>query len=364
MQESNWTRRTAALFLTVLFGLTALFLLLPDQSRSLTERRELTQFPKITLQSLGNGKAMRDFSRYVSDQFPLREEFRALKERLVFSLYGQRDNNGIYFAEDSVGELDTALNTDSVERFTRRMQEIRAMYLDGKNVYFALVPDKNAYLAERNGYPTLDYAAMQALLQSGLSPDFQIIDLFDTLDADSYYATDLHWRAEKLQSVAEKLGNAMGFSQTLPKELRTMPQPFYGVYASRTARPLPPDTIYYPVAPAIEHAQVTDLDRNMHGGIYWGEGDERDRYTFFLNGSTSLITIENPENPDAPQLVLFRDSFGSAIAPWLVEAYSKITLVDVRYMAPELLGRFVDFSDCEALFLYSVPVVNHSETIK
>ena len=39
--------------------------------------------------------------------------------------------------------------------------------------------------------------------------------------------------------------------------------------------------------------------------------------------------------------------------------------VTIRYVAPELLGRMIDFSQyTDALFLYSTGVINNSETIK
>ena len=61
---------------------------------------------------------------------------------------------------------------------------------------------------------------------------------------------------------------------------------------------------------------------------------------------------------------MFRDSFGSSLAPLLVDGYAKITLVDIRYISPALLDRFIAFDDQDVLFLYSVSILNSSETIK
>lgn len=85
----------------------------------------------------------------------------------------------------------------------------------------------------------------------------------------------------------------------------------------------------------------------------------------FLSGSVSLLRIENPQNTSGRRLVIFRDSFGSSIAPLLVEGYSSVTLVDIRY--PRLQpagGGFVDFTGCDVLFLYSAGVLNNSSTLK
>ena len=52
------------------------------------------------------------------------------------------------------------------------------------------------------------------------------------------------------------------------------------------------------------------------------------------------------------------------VAPLLAEGYAKNTLIDIRYISPELLDRFVTLDGQNVLFLYSVSVLNHSETIR
>jgi hypothetical protein len=41
-----------------------------------------------------------------------------------------------------------------------------------------------------------------------------------------------------------------------------------------------------------------------------------------------------------------------------------VTLVDIRYIQPQILNRFLSFEGCDVLFLYSTPVLNNSATIK
>ena len=87
-------------------------------------------------------------------------------------------------------------------------------------------------------------------------------------------------------------------------------------------------------------------------------------YEMFLGGSLSLITIENDKAKTEKELVIFRDSFGSAIAPLFVEGYRKITVVDIRYIHPNLLEKYIEFNNQDVLFLYSTSILNNSETIK
>jgi hypothetical protein len=89
-----------------------------------------------------------------------------------------------------------------------------------------------------------------------------------------------------------------------------------------------------------------------------------DAYDVFLSGATALTTIENPHNVTGKELIIFRDSFGGSIAPLLLEEYSKITLVDTRYINSVLLPDYVDFHGQDVLFLYSTLVVNSSNILK
>ena len=84
----------------------------------------------------------------------------------------------------------------------------------------------------------------------------------------------------------------------------------------------------------------------------------------FLSGSLPLLTITNQAAETDRELILFRDSFGSSIAPLLTSGYRKITLVDIRYLHPDVLNRYIEFDGQDVLFLYSTLVLNHSETLK
>ena len=77
------------------------------------------------------------------------------------------------------------------------------------------------------------------------------------------------------------------------------------------------------------------------------------------------ITIENKNCEREKELYIFRDSYGSSLAPLLTEAYSKITIIDVRYIATPMLKTYVEFKEgADALFIYGVDVLNNSSILK
>ena len=87
-------------------------------------------------------------------------------------------------------------------------------------------------------------------------------------------------------------------------------------------------------------------------------------YDIFLSGLSPLTVINCPNAKRERHLVLFSDSYGSSLAPLLLEQYSKITVVDLRYLPSKLLSQHVDFTDADILLLYSAAIVNNSNLLK
>lgn len=338
----------------------------PADGYSLAERRPLAQMPALSADSLLNGSFMSKFESYVTDQFPLRETFRRLKSRIQFNLLGQKDVNGIYIVEGSAARIEDPINEKWVRANLLKLQTLFEDYFapSGSQAYFALVPGKDCYLAESNGYPGPDYDRLYALLRENVG-FAQQIDLRDCLTIGDYYATDSHWRQECILPVARALAQAMGaelgedFRQMLARE------DFTGVYAGQSALPLAAEPLYYLTSDRLEQATLYDFERDETTGLYDPEGLwGRDPYDLFLYGASPVQVLENPENPSGRELVLFRDSFGSSLSPLLLEGYSRITLVDLRYIHSSLLSQYVPAAGQDVLFLYSPAILNSVNLLK
>lgn len=346
--------------------LSAFAWLKPKDAYSDSERRALEQFPELSPEQILSGDFMTDFETYTLDQFPFRDGFRNIKAISAFYVFRQSDNNDIYIADGYVSKLEYPQKPESVKRVGERFRYVYDKYLadtDAK-VYFSVIPDKNYFLAEKNGYLSLDYTGfIEGLKQQ---TDFmEYVDITGLLSIEDYYRTDTHWRQECIVDVVQRLAEAMGVTLTGEYTENTLEHPFYGVYYGQAALPLPAEKIKYLTSPAMENATVYDFQNGKNIGVYdFEKAEGKDPYEMFLSGSLSLITIENPDAATDEELIIFRDSFGSSIAPLFVEGYAKITLVDIRYIHPDMLGRFITFDNQDVLFLYSTLVLNNAETIK
>jgi hypothetical protein len=74
--------------------------------------------------------------------------------------------------------------------------------------------------------------------------------------------------------------------------------------------------------------------------------------------------LENPLAETERELVIFRDSFGSSLAPLLLDGYRKITLIDLRYVSSSYLDKLITFDQQDVLFLYSVGLVNSGRLLR
>ncbi len=351
-----------ALVLALWLGLAAYAWVKPADETSDSERRNLAQFPESSPEQLLSGKFMTGFADYAVDQFPLRDLWRRINAHLTYHILGQTDNNGIYLHDGYAAKVEYPLDQSSVAYAAQRFNDLYDRYLKDSacSIRFAVVPDKSYYLAEDAGVLAMDYEAMNDLLQNAL-PWASFVDLTDCLSAGSYYRTDTHWRQEALAEVAQRL---TGTKPTL-ETLTLATDAFYGVYYGQAALPMDPDSITYAAFPGWEEVTVLSMDTGVKAGLYdFQKLDSKDPYEFFLSGSMAVQVVENPNAATDRELILFRDSFGSSLAPLLAQHYARITLLDTRYVAPAMLGQFVEFSDQDVLFLYSTLVLNSSNALR
>lgn len=339
----------------------------PAQAESTAERRALTQKPALTLGSLLDGSFMARFETAAQDQFPFREGFRTLKAAASYGLFRQGDNNGIYLSQGHAAKLEYPYQESAGDRAVKLFRTVYETYFAGKGgkAVFAVVPDKGYYLAFPGGYPAMDYDALFAKMKDQDWAEY--VDLTDCLTADSYYKTDTHWRQEALLPAAEKLAQALG--SAVPAGERYTPvaleTPFYGVYRGQAALPLKADTLVMMTSPVLEACTVTNYETGKTGTVYdLTKLDSRDLYDVYLSGAVSLLEIINPAGPEEKTLVIFRDSFGSSLAPLLAEGYGRVILVDLRYMPGSMLQDYVDVSGADVLFLYSTLVLNNSTLLR
>ncbi len=346
-------------------GMAFFCILKPVDAFSESERRTLAKRPELTFENVTSGKFMQAFEGYSSDQFPMRDGYRAVKAFTGYYVFRQSDNNGIYVKDGHINKMEYPLNEKQITYAADRFKYVYDKYLAGKNTnaYLSIIPDKNYYLAGKNQL-RIDYDKLIAQMREQ-TEFLEYIDITDCLTLDSYYRTDTHWQQDKIISVAERLADKMGVILLNDYTAKILDNDFYGVYYGQAALPFSPDKIHYLDSDILKNVKVYDFQNDKEIDVYDMEkAYGKDPYEMFLSGPLSVIKIENENSLSDKELVVFRDSFGSSLAPLLASGYSKITLVDIRYIHPNMLGNFIEFDTQDVLFMYSTSVLNNSQLIK
>ena len=357
-----------ATFVCLLFALSIICILKPSTPFSTSERRALAQFPELSAETIFSGEFMDNFEQYTADQFPMREQFRSLKAFFSTKILGKKDNNQLYSADGHISKLEYPENPEMLDYAAQKLNFLYSTYMKDKNVniYSSLIPDKNYFLAESNGYLSMDYKDFIERFNQKL-PFAKPIDLLPLLSADDYYQTDSHWKQESIIDVAQHLANQMGTSVETEYHLNTLAGPFHGVFAGQLALPAKPDTLNYLTSDTLDNCIVTyyDSGKPKIGEMYNMEkANGKYPYEMFLSGSSPLLTIENPNFKGERELIIFRDSYAGSLAPLLASGYKKITLVDIRYIQSGFVGNYVNFDTQDVLFLYSTSLINNSTALR
>lgn len=352
-------------FMSVLFLFMLLEMFMPDKTISFSERRKLTERPKIQQDV---GAFFNKVGDYLVDQFPFRENFRKGKGWTLMHVYQKKENQGTFILKDNLFQSNNEINEKSVSHLTSKIKEVSNTYFQNQSIYFAMIPDKNYYIQD-DSIPKINYKELETSLKKQLPNNINWIDLKETLNLNSYYQTDIHWKQESLEETIKKIREHMNLEMyPFPNNQKTY-NPFYGALFSRLPSNIKPDTLTYVTDLNIENAQVYNYEKQKMQKVY----EERflkniDSYDVFLAGATPLLTIQNPLQANGKELILFRDSFGSSLAPLLIANYSKITMIDLRYINSTLLKDIPELnlqnSPADILFLYSVPIINNSFALK
>lgn len=332
--------RSYNLLITILFcffigGMALAGILLPDQTFSEMENRNLQPLPELTANKFTSGRFMTEAERYASDQIALRDGWVALKA-LGEKLTGKQENNGIYFAAGDtlirrISEPDAAIVEENIQYLQAFAEKTDVP------VYFALIPTAASIWQEKlpAGAPNADEKAWIQFIyrQSGA----KTIDLSSILEQHReeaiYYRTDHHWTSLGAFYGANAILESMGYDRLNLSDYAptVVSEDFLGTnYSSAGAWWTTPDTMtaYIPEDGKTVISNFTG--REESGRLYVEKQLEvKNKYAYFLGGNQPLCVIQS--EADGPKLLVIRDSYADCLAPFLSERFQEVHLFDLRY---------------------------------
>lgn len=249
------------------------------------------------------------------------------------------------------GQYNEQMLSYAAKLFTRVYEE----QLDSSGeVYFALIPDKHRLLSGMEDYEDIQLYMKEAL------PFAKTIEIAPLLTLSDYYKTDPHWKQECIVDVAKRLCEGMGESIKEDYDVVSFDEPYNGVYVQQSELQTDSDVLSYLECDSLDAVRVEGANAVYDVDKFYGD----DPYDVFLSGNQPIVKLKNDFVDNDKRLVIFRDSFGSSIAPIISTAYDEVVLVDLRYIMSESLSEYVDFENADVLFLYSTLLLNSSMSMK
>lgn len=341
-------RVLAFAFTLVIFAGAVAFWSLPDRTFSATEKRGLQRLPHVAAENLLAGDFSRQMNDYFSDQFPMRDALVSLKGACELAS-GRGENNGILLGRNGqlakrlfdVRTVSGALLSDSDvfdEGNIRKAAEGLSRVGKALDVPFvALLPPRTLDVAASAfAYPT-DYSdRLAACMREGIGTDTRYLDMMrfyrERYENGEYvyYKTDHHWTTLGAYLAYAEIMRAFGKEEEILAESafekKTADDRFYGTfYAAGGMRFVSADCLELWYRGNEDAFEVT-ADGVALDGLYSTDHLlSGDSYSVFLDGTHDVVTVTKAEEK-RPRLVIFKDSFANALAPFLAQHFDLVLL--------------------------------------
>ncbi len=355
-------RLTVIVFLTVICGFCAAFFALPDLAFSPEENRSLAKMPRASVQAVFDGAFADGVNDWFADQFPLRNTLVGIKGVCETAL-GKGENNAILLGADgylarsrfdmvsadgsTLGKTDRP-DASNLELAVAGVKRVR----EALDLPFAFMPvGRNLDVCAASfAYPACGSEALCNVLLFPSADGFcvdTVTPLCQRHEAgeEVYFRTDHHWTARGAYYAYAELMRAWGLEdEILPEDAFSVEsvEGFYGtLWSAGGMKFVPPDTLELWHAPNESDFEVI-ADGKLCEGLYSRAYlQKKDKYSVFLDGTHDVVTVRKKTGGERETLVIFKDSYANAMAPFLAQHFDLVLL--------NLSSARTDFTDITAL---------------
>lgn len=365
-KNSNKGRVIFSLFITffclLIAFLSAYGFAVPDREFSEKESRLLAKMPELTFSGVLDGSFMKGVESYLTDQFPFRDEaiyVKSLSERAL----GKKEENGAYIGKNGfLFEKQTAYDEAKMQNIAESINRF-ANAFKGINTVFALVPNSSFiysenlpdYLeAENQQLQTEDF---YALLDERIITVDTVTPLLEAKSSHQvFYKSDHHWTTRGafavFGNIMEKFGDKVDREDF---EFYTVSNSFEGTLSSKcpAVRAVDSVEVCFPEnSQGTYFAEFSDEGNKRESLFFKEKLEQKNHYEVFLGSNCAKVSVSTVVEGDRKLLVI-KDSFANCMIPMLTPYFSKIVVVDPRYMTEGIDGIMKEEVFTDILFLYN-----------
>ncbi len=402
------------IFCSILLAGGIISLAMKKEGVSVSENRKLANFPNYTDSTFWSGDYFRQIELYYADNFPMRDKWIEISGSFRNKLGFQSAEIKMY---DQVNNAEVTNNTDT----TRDIQsgplpddgavgEVKKRLFVFKSRAFEMfgggATAGKAYAEIINSYNRLDIPDLQVYnLIIPIALEFEITEkykklqkpnrpaienVYNNLDANIkkvwaideirkhreeyiYFNTDHHWTSLGAYYAYKAFCETAGLIPVSLDTVRSKVKPsFLGSLYRLTRDPKlkeNPDSVRY----YLFKDSVRFYIGSSNSLTYWakskmyGEGASgTNSYSVFLQGDLPIVKMET-EHKNGRRIVVVKESYGNAFAPFLINNYEKVVVVDQRYYAGDFVKMLKTEGINELLFINNIFAAHtpfHIEKIK
>lgn len=405
---SEKTNRTIQVINVTLFcsllligGIVSLSMKKKDISEA--ENRKLAGFPVYSDSALWSGDYFRGIEMYYADNFPYRDELinvsTSFRDKLGFEstdikIYTPQNNaeanekpaadtakketEGLRPDDGAVGEMKKNLfvfKNRAFEMFGggpamgKAYADVINSYhragIPGLQVYNLVIPVALEFeLTEK--YKKLQKPNRPAIenIYNHLDPDIKKVWAIDEMrkhrEEYIYFNTDHHWTSLGAYYAYRAFCETAGLSPVSLDTVRSKVKPaFLGSLYRLTRDPKlkeNPDSVrYYLFKDSVRFSigSVTSLNYWAKSKMYGEGASGGNSYSVFLQGDLPIVKMETLHK-NGRKIVIVKESYGNAFAPFLINNYEKVIVVDQRYYTGDFMGMLKAEGINELLFINNI----------
>lgn len=361
-------------FVVLLFVVIFLNIITPTSKTSVAENRELQQRPSISLSRLLDGKFASEYTKFLSDQFINRDGLIKIKAKFDL-MTGKKEINGVYIAKNDYlmegfkrsDDNSTLSKLSEINKFTNNNTGLKVSMMLVPNkveIYSNLLPKSN---------PNNSQKEYVNFVKKNLDSKIKVVELFDVFEKnknniDLYFKTDHHWTTDGAYLAYVEYCKALNLEpineNMLERNLAS--DSFKGsLYYKNGAEIGFPDELYLYLNKNEDKPVLVKYydDLKKVPSLYdVSKLQGRDPYEVFTGGNHTQIKIRT--NIDTKRkLLVVKDSYANAMLPFLVNNFSEITVVDLRYFTGSLQDVIQNNELTDVLFLNNINTFNTDSSI-
>ena len=316
-------------------------------------------------------------NEYFADQFPARDVLVGIKGVAELAL-GKGGNNGVVLGKDGVLAVrwfDAYLNrTTRVEDTDYYAKDVIAAQMAAINQLSAdlaaqglgltvIIPPRtlDVYGAQVR-YPQKAADALWQDISAGLDESVSYLDLREVMQNATeageyvYYRTDHHWTTEGAYLAYGALMTRWGReADALPRSSFTVERVdgFYGTTWSRAGlKFISPDLLEIWHFEGEDDYTVTDPETGVSFSGFYNRDylTKKDKYSVFLDGTHSVLTVTKSTDEQRPTLLVLKDSFFNSMVPFLAQHYD-LVVVNLSVGISQPISAYIEQYGCDGVLV-------------